>query len=211
MNPKEKVYNLISEQLTSGKLNRSDRITEQYLVDHLGISRTPIREALLQLSYEDILEHEPRKGFKLKSYSERDVEELYELIGVLDGKIAQTALPFLSEGDFSLMKFLIESMNSAIEHELYTKYNELQEQFHNIYIQKCQNSLLAKEICNKKKIFIGKAYYRVDKDKIQDILRVTNQEHETIFHLLQDKKGTEVRRFLEITHWSKENSRYDIW
>ncbi len=49
MEPKEKVYQFISEQLTLGKLKRKDRLTEQYLVDNLGISRTPIREALLQV------------------------------------------------------------------------------------------------------------------------------------------------------------------
>lgn len=211
MDPKDKVYNFISEQLTSGKLQRSDRLTEQYLVDHLGLSRTPIREALLQLASDDILEREPRKGFKLKSYSERDVEELYELIGVLDGKIAQLTLPLLTEEDFSLMKFLIDSMYSAIDHGLYTKYNELQEQFHNVYIKKCENSLLKNELYNKKKMFIGKSYCRVNKNMIQNLLRTTNEEHETIFKLLKAQDGIEVRRFLETIHWNKKNTRYDIW
>ena len=211
MNPKEKVYNFISEQLTSGKLKRSDKLTEQYLADQLGISRTPIREALLQLAADDILEREPRKGFKLKSYSERDVEELYELIGLLDGRVAQLTLPFLTEEDFTVMKFLVDSMYSAINLELYTKYNELQEQFHDVYIKKCENSLLKNELYNKKKIFIGKSYYRVDKDKIKKLLLTTNEEHETIYKLFNEQKDLEVRHYLETVHWNKENARYDIW
>ena len=81
------VYDFISNQLTLGNIKRSDRITEQYLVDNLGISRTPVREALVKLTADGILEHVPRKGYKVKSYNKKDVQELYTLIGVLDGKI----------------------------------------------------------------------------------------------------------------------------
>lgn len=211
MDTKEKVYNFISDQLTIGELKRSDKLTEQYLADHLGLSRTPIREALLQLTADDILEREPRKGFKVKEYSAQDVEDLYELIGILDGKIAQLTLALLTEEDFSIMEFLIDSMYSAIEHKLYTKYNSLQDQFHNIYIKKCKNSLLKNELYNKKRRFIGKAYYRVNKNEIQTILQTTNQEHETILRLLRTQNGLEVRHFLETKHWNKENAHYDMW
>jgi DNA-binding GntR family transcriptional regulator len=211
MDTKTKVYNFISEQLTTGNLKRSDRLTEQYLVDNLGLSRTPIREALLQLTADDIIEREPRKGFKLKVYQKKDVEEIYELIGLLDGKIAEETLPCLTEKDFSLMEFLVDSMDSAIEHKLYTKYNDLQEQFHNIYVAKSRNETMKLELQNKKKIFIGKAYYRIDYDVIKKILMITNEEHRTIINLFRDGKSSEVRNFLEKVHWKKENAQYDIW
>ncbi|MEY8445763.1 GntR family transcriptional regulator [Enterococcus ratti] len=211
MNTKLKVYNFISEQLTTGNLKRSDRLTEQYLVDHLGLSRTPIREALLQLTADDIIEREPRKGFKLKTYTKRDVEEVYELIGVLDGKIAEEALPYLTNKEFSFMGFLIDSMDAAIAHGVYTKYNDLQEQFHCVYTQLCKNETMKQEVLNKKKIFIGKAYSRIENANIEEILKKTNDEHRTILQLLQERKGLEVRSFLEKVHWRKENAQYDVW
>lgn len=211
MEPKEKVYQFISEQLTLGKLKRKDRLTEQYLVDNLGISRTPIREALLQLASDDILEREPRKGFKIRTYTEKDVEDLYQLIGVLDGKIAELTVDKLTEEDYAFMKFLIDSMYSAINNELYTKYNELQHQFHDLYTNKCDNHLLIKELNIKKKMFIGKAYSRIEKKKIKELLLVTNQEHEEILAMFKNKQGEQLRRFLENTHWRLENAQYDIW
>lgn len=211
MDAKTKVYNFISEQLTTGSLKRSNRLTEQYLVDHLGLSRTPIREALLQLAADDIIEREPRKGFKLKSYTKRDVEEVYELIGVLDGKIAEESLSYLTNKEYSFMEFLIESMDAAINHELYTKYNDLQEQFHEVYTQLCKNETMKQDLLSKKKIFIGKAYYRIEHADIKEILKGTNDEHRTILRLLKEKKGEEVRSFLEKVHWRKENAQYDIW
>lgn len=211
MEAKDRVYNFISNQLTQGNLKRNDRITEQYLVDNLGISRTPVREALLQLAADNILEREPRKGFRIKTNSEQDVENLYELIGTLDGKIAETTINSLTEDDYSMMQFLIDSMYSAIDNSLYTKYNELQDQFHEIYISKSPNTLIQRELRDKKRIFIGKSYCRVEDSKIKDLLNATNKEHEDILRMMKNNESREVRNFLENVHWRAENARYDIW
>lgn len=208
---KEKVYNFISEQITLGKLKRNDRVTEQYLAEELGMSRTPIREALLQLTSDDILEREPRKGFKIKQYTKKDVEDLYELIGVLDGKVAEIAVDYMEEADFLLMQFLIDSMNSSIENKLYTKYNEIQSEFHQVYIDKCPNKILKQELMNRKKIFIGKHYSRIDQEDIQGLLKKTNAEHVMILEFFKQKKKQELRNFLEHVHWVTSNAQYDIW
>lgn len=211
MTLKERVYNFISSQLTLGELKRSDRITEQYLVDNLGISRTPVREALLQLAADGILEHEPRKGYAVKNHSKRDVEELYVVIGVLDGKVATLALPFLEQTDYAMMNFLIGSMDSAIENGLYTKYNELQSQFHDVYMAKCPNQLLCQELLAKKKIFIGKSYNHMDKETTKEQLLATNQEHKKILELFKIGKTAALRQYIEEVHWVPQHAQYDIW
>ena len=119
MSAKDQVYKFISDQLTSGKLSRNDHITEQYLVNSIGLSRTPIREALLQLASTGILIREPRKGFRIKQFTKEDVEDIYEIIGTLDGRIAQLTANQLTEKDLSIMQFLIKSMDAAIDTELY--------------------------------------------------------------------------------------------
>ena len=211
MTPKEKVYNFISEQLTQGTLTREDKLTETFLAENTGLSRTPVREALLQLAADNILDREPNKGFKLKHYSQEDVENIYQIIGVLDGKIAYEVCELLSDTDYATMQFLIDSMYSAIKNSLYTKYNELQEQFHQVYTNYCKNTVLTKDLLDKKKIFIGKTYSRVDAHLIQNVLMTTNDEHQTILNLFMQHKRKEVRDFLEYTHWNVENAQYDIW
>lgn len=211
MEPKEKVYNFISEQVTLGNLTPTDKITEQFLSDNVGLSRTPIREALLQLASENILEREPRKGFKLKQYSQEEVENIYEIIGTLDGKIAYETCEKLTQEDYSVMQFLIDSMYSSIKNGLYTKYNELQESFHNVYISLSTNSIMVQELKNKKKIFVGKNYKRITPETIQNLLKTTNDEHQTILNLFKNYQKNEVRKYLEEIHWNKSNARYDIW
>ena len=205
------VYDFISNQLTLGNIKRSDRITEQYLVDNLGISRTPVREALVKLTADGILEHVPRKGYKVKSYNKKDVQELYTLIGVLDGKIAEMSCKKLDNKDFSLMKFLTESMNSAISNQLYTKYNELQSQFHDVYMNKCNNKIMVKELQNKKDIFIGKNYMHMRPESINNHLSSANEEHKKLLDLFMKRESRKVRDYLENVHWNPKQAQYDIW
>lgn len=205
------VYDFISNQLTLGNIKRSDRITEQYLVDNLGISRTPIREALVKLTADGILEHVPRKGYKVKSYNKKDVQELYTLIGVLDGKIAEMSCKKLDNKDFSLMKFLTESMDSAIPNQLYTKYNELQSQFHDVYMNKCNNKIMVKELQNKKDIFIGKNYMHMGPESINNHLSSANEEHKKLLDLFMKGESRKVRDYLENVHWNPKQAQYDIW
>ncbi|MCC7616819.1 hypothetical protein CRI83_09080 [Liquorilactobacillus nagelii] len=211
MSPKEQVYKFISEQLTLGNINPKDHLTEQFLADKIGLSRTPIREALLLLSADSILEREPRKGYRIKVYSQKDVEQLYVVIGTLEGKIAELTIDCLNSDDYQLMKFLIDSMYSAIDHKLYTKYNDLQEQFHNVYITKCSNKFITQELSAAKRVFIGKNYLHLNQENVQLILKRTNQQHEKIEQLFEDGKKSELRKYLEMIHWSPSTAKYDIW
>ena len=208
---KKKVYNFISEQLTSGLIGKKSKITEQYLVDHTGLSRTPVREALFQLTADGMLEKEPRKGFKFKQFTKKDFEDLYEYIGVLDGKIAEFTINELAESDYLMLNFLIESMDSAIKNSLYTEYNELQEKFHNVYIDKSKNNLLKKELLIKKQLLVGKDYSNIDSQIIKSVLIETNNEHKEILKLMKNKESTKLRNYLEIVHWKKDNVKFDIW
>ena len=211
MSAKDQVYKFISDQLTSGKLSRNDHITEQYLVNSIGLSRTPIREALLQLASTGILIREPRKGFRIKQFTKEDVEDIYEIIGTLDGRIAQLTANQLTEKDLSVMQFLIKSMDAAIDTELYTKYNELQDSFHHVYINKCNNKFLKKELDNKLDMFIGKSYLHIQKGEINQLLKSTNQEHKQILDLFKAGDQDKLRIFMENIHWSRTKAHYDIW
>ena len=211
MSAKDQVYKFISDQLTSGKLSRNDHITEQYLVNSIGLSRTPIREALLQLASTGILIREPRKGFRIKQFTKEDVEDIYEIIGTLDGRIAQLTANQLTEKDLSIMQFLIKSMDAAIDTELYTKYNELQDSFHHVYINKCNNKFFRKEMYNKLDMFIGKSYLHIQKGEINQLLKSTNQEHKQILDLFKAGDQDKLRIFMENIHWSRTKAHYDIW
>lgn len=208
---KRNIYNFISEEISSGKLTRSDKLTEQYIAEKLNISRTPVREALFQLASDGVLEHTPRKGFKIKKLSQQDAKNIYQLIGLLDAKAAILSIPYLDENDFSNMQFLIDTMNSAIKNKLHTKYNALQRQFHNVYIFKCQNKILIDSLEKYKDFFIGNEYCNINSNEIQDLLLKTNEEHQKILEYFKENDLTALRDFIENVHWNIESAQYDIW
>ncbi|MBP1042596.1 GntR family transcriptional regulator [Vagococcus sp. BWB3-3] len=208
---KQHIYNFISSEISQGNLEYNGRLTEQYITDKLTISRTPVREALFQLAADGVLEHTPRKGFRIKKLSQEEVMEIYQLIGVLDGKAAELSLPQLTEEDFSTMQFLIDAMKSSINNKLYTKYNELQLQFHQVYTAKCGNQSLITALEKYKQSFLGTTYKNIPGAAIQATLHETNEEHQEILALLKKKEAMKLRQFIEDVHWCGERAKYDIW
>src|SRR5215475_4801122 len=77
--------------ILSGELKPGDRISELSVVERLGVSRTPIRMALVRLEEEGLLESIPSGGFSVKAFSERDIFDAIELRGTLEGLAARFA------------------------------------------------------------------------------------------------------------------------
>jgi len=108
------VYNYIVDQINSGKLISSNKVNESAISEALKVSRTPVREALIQLSSEGLLENIPRKGFVIKSLTKEEAKETFFIIGSLDGLAAVLSTPLLTEKHMKEMDFYIESIDLAI-------------------------------------------------------------------------------------------------
>ena len=82
---------LIRQAVIDGRVSPGQRLKEEELAHQLGISRTPIREALLVLQTEGLLEATPNRGAAVRSYDSAELEEMYELRAVLEGHAARRA------------------------------------------------------------------------------------------------------------------------
>ena len=140
---KDHVYQYIAEQISKGELVPGNKINENEICQQLSISRTPVREALIQLSTEGVLENVPRKGFIIKEMKEGEARQLYQVIGLLDGLAAQLACPKLTEKHLKDMAFYIDSMELAIDSENYEMYYKQQEIFHEIYFRNVEMKCLS--------------------------------------------------------------------
>ena len=81
----------LRDLILTGELKAGDRLSELAVVDRLGMSRTPIRMALVRLEEEGLLEAIPSGGFMVKAFSERDISDSIELRGTLEGLAARFA------------------------------------------------------------------------------------------------------------------------
>lgn len=208
---KDHVYNHIKNLIDTGSLNKEDKIVEQQIADELGVSRTPVREALLQLASDGYLENVPRKGFKIKELTEKEQEDIYQVIGLLDGEAASLAIDYLTEEDFQQMQFLMDAMDIAIKNEMFPKYNQLQKEFHDVYTNKCSNQKLIETIEQLKRYLLNSDYTVQKNENLSALLHAANNEHKQIVAYLKEKQKDTVQKYIQTVHWHTKNAEYDTW
>ncbi len=86
-------YDSIKAYIVEGRLDENSRLTEDFLSSQLGISKSPIREALNRLETEGLIRIEPRKGAYLPRLSPQDIRNLYDLREALEVHVVRTAKP----------------------------------------------------------------------------------------------------------------------
>lgn len=84
-------YSSIKEYILNGRMDESSRLTEEFLSTQLGISKSPIREALNRLETEGLIRIEPRKGAYLRRLSPQEITDLYDLREALETHVMRTA------------------------------------------------------------------------------------------------------------------------
>ena len=124
-NAVDRAYEAIRADILSGKLAPGERLREEELTRQIGVSRTPIREALRRLESDGYTIVEPNKGASVPVYSKRDVDEIYGLRALLEGHAARRAASrILPEQIIEL-----ERINTAMKKEaaVATRGNEIED------------------------------------------------------------------------------------
>ncbi|MEV0643052.1 GntR family transcriptional regulator [Streptomyces sp. NPDC050619] len=89
---REKAYEYLKDTVLTDPAMRGEFLSEQDIADRIGVSRTPIREALLLLAAEDLLELVPKRGARVASLSGREIAELMELRGIVERYAAERVI-----------------------------------------------------------------------------------------------------------------------
>lgn len=103
-NISDKIYDIIRRQIVSHKLKPGARLKEELLTNELGISRTPLREAINRLVKDGYLEAEPRKGASVKKFQARDIAEIYDIRAALEGLALRLSLPNIDPEELLSLK-----------------------------------------------------------------------------------------------------------
>ena len=200
---KDIVYDYISEQISSGKLKPNESISEADIVAALEISRTPVREALMQLSSEGYIEHIPRRGFFTRELTLERVRNIYEIIGNLEGLAAVLALEHPENIDLDAMRRLAKEMEQVIMARQFEPYHQLQYQFHNQIIQASGNEDLARIIGNLKKILMSHEYLTLSRaEDNHEVFDKMNEEHWHILALIEAGDKEALKTFIRDEHWN---------
>lgn len=208
---KDNVYAYIAGRIDSGELSAGDRVSEQAICDAMGVSRTPVREALIQLASDGYLDNLPRRGFRVRGFDRENALEVFEIMGPLDGQAAYLACPGLNDDTIAQMRFLVGSMDLAIESRLMLKYDDLQREFHYTYYHLCGNQRLIELLRQLERCFIKRDYSTVDREEAYRLLRKANDEHRRILELFEARDAAAVRDYIRDVHWNTENAQFTVW
>lgn len=203
---KEQIENELLRRIRFNVYTKGSIISESKLCEELNVSRTPVREALIHLSASQLLEKVPQKGYKIREFDLKTKLDTYYVISILDANAAMLSLDTLTEEDYLLMSEYIDLMDIDLKYRKFESYNEHQEAFHHVYLNKCGNDALVKILEQVKSSIPTYLYSSSEEDKLFPVLENLNNEHREILKLIKGKKAWELRNFLINNHWSSAHT-----
>lgn len=142
----EKVYLTLEEQIIFQKLRPGESITEMKLSRELGVSRTPVREALQRLDREGLIKLVPNKGAVVLGISEKDLIDIYKIRMRLEGLATRIAA---EKRDPEFCRLLGDNVDLTVfymEKGDIEKVKNLDSQFHDIIYRSCESRMLGKTL-----------------------------------------------------------------
>lgn len=138
----DEVYEAIKKYLLGGQLEIGKFLRDQDIAAAIGVSRTPVREALIRLATEGLIERVPRRGFRVPDESFKDIIDLYPIISELERYAGETALPLINNADLERLKTANQNLREAIVNQDPLAAVKWNNQFHAILCERCGNPRL---------------------------------------------------------------------
>lgn len=186
------------QRVYRGELRPGERLNETHLADDLGVSRTPLREALLELTFLGFLSTTKNRGYFVRELTVSEAEELYGLCGHLEG-LALRGAPGLTPEHVSQLEELDERrLSSATDPIESVGYDN---EWHATLIDRAGND---NEVLLETLRFVKGRLYRYEYAYAADIDRVESavNQHAEIVAALEDGRRQEACDLLE-SHWSQ--------
>jgi DNA-binding GntR family transcriptional regulator len=142
----------LRERIFAGGLAPGSFVDEPALCAELSISRTPLREALKVLTAEGLLRHEPRRGCFVSQITEQDLDEIFPVIALLEGRCAFEAANNATDADLVALEQLHDRLQRSARAKRITEYYETNFAIHEAIILLANNRWLAQVIGDLRKI-----------------------------------------------------------
>lgn len=127
---RERTYEHLKSVILSGRFRPGERLAEEHLAEELGVSRTPVREALHKLEQEGLIEPLESRGFCIPQDSPEEVEDLFDLRTVLEGYTLRLICERVTDGQIKMLDALIEKSDDALRRERLDEVFHWNTQFH---------------------------------------------------------------------------------
>jgi len=186
------VYDSLKESILNGSLKPGERLMESKIADDLGVSRTPVREAIRKLEKEKYVKMVPRKGAYVEDLTKEDILEVIEIRVVLEGLAAELAAQNITDEMKEKMKENVRRFNLASVEVDREELIVLDEIFHNmIYVASGNKKLneIVKELQDQFQRF-RLSYF----NEFDSYNRLTDS-HNKLFNAIADGNSSEAKKY----------------
>lgn len=143
-----KIYHRLKNAILDGVYKPGESLIEMKLAKELGVSRTPIREAIRQLELEGLVSSIPNKGVIVEGVSPQDVEDIYTIRKTIEGLAARWAAEKISDAQLKELKDTLDLMEFFTEKGNVEKVSELDSRFHDVIFRACNSRPLESVLTN---------------------------------------------------------------
>jgi DNA-binding GntR family transcriptional regulator len=195
----ECVMDYLKNQLNRGGVKPGNEINLNALSETLGISKTPIREALIQLVKDGFIETTSRRAFRIKRLSLKDIKDIYQVIGLLEAESSKTAVDKITSEEIKKLEELYEGMKKSLEIDDFETYLDLNFKSHLIIANFCDNQILV-DIVGKLK----ERLYEFPRILINlpDWEKNMMDDHLQMITYLKKKAKKELADLIQNVHWN---------
>ncbi|MFZ5690254.1 MAG: GntR family transcriptional regulator [Pseudomonadota bacterium] len=199
----------LRELILNGDVKPGERLSELALVERLGVSRTPIRTAMMRLEQEGLTHPIPTGGYAVTAFGERDIHAAIEIRGTLEGLAARLAAERrLAPADFVPLKDCLTLLDDlvlgrGVSTDNFSHYVELNERFHQIVIGLADSAVLSRQIARAVSLPFASASAFVNVQaslpETRVLFTVAQDHHRCVARAIEDGEG-ERAEFLMREH-----------
>lgn len=194
---RSQVYEHLREELKNQQLKPGMVVTINQLSQKLGIKRTPLRDALLQLQVEGFVTFLPQRGIQINELTPEDLENIYEVLGALDSRALLSVFDRITPAHVERMKQLNEEMYKTVNTTGIAAYFDLNTSFHNVYLDMSTNDLLLNQLnILRQRLF----EFGTRGEWIEKVRELNYIEHLRLLELIEEGDANKVSDFVRDIH-----------
>jgi DNA-binding GntR family transcriptional regulator len=182
----DRAYEELRSAIVAGRLEQGSLVVETDLAEMLGVSRTPVREALLRLELEGLLVREPGGRLKIHWHSRKSLDDLYQVRELLEGYAARLAASRISDRELDRLDELIEADVGAYRQHRIDELASLNEQIHGLFLEASRNRTLKGLVAELRERIHGLALFVVGRGEDQQRFL---GDHADLARLLREGDG----------------------
>lgn len=187
------VFNTLKDGILTGRLKPGERLLENQLADELGVSRTPIREALRMLELENLVDLIPRRGALVKNMSEKDIKNVLEIRKVLEELAAGLATENITSREIAELKEAHRDFVEAFDRGDTPEVLAADIKFHEIIFNATGNEKLVQIISN---ISIQIYRYRIAYLKLLKNISVPSEQHIALIGAFENRDAKKAKEII---------------